>query len=334
MNSPSPTQHAPGAVIPPDVISQARSEARQARRPVVEVLDEKLGLPPQIFNDALADLFHYRTIAMGELRGAEPDFDVLPFTEALERRCIPVRDGQGRLLLVFGDPFDGALQAWADAAMPEAFEWRLAHHRDVAAFLARQEETLHAMDGALQNARRDSSSDSKADDLSLKTISEDTSPIVKLVNSTLYDALKTAASDIHLETSLAGLSIKYRVDGVLTMVGSLGGLDQAEQVISRLKVMSELDIAERRVPQDGRFKVSIRGREVDFRVSIMPSIHGEDAVLRILDKQSLSDEMRGLRLDTLGLSEDAIVRLRRLASEPYGMVLVTGPTGSGKTTTL
>jgi general secretion pathway protein E len=334
VNSPIPAQRAPGAAIPPQSISQARSDARAGRRPVVEVLDEQLGLAPHILNDALADLFHYRTIAMGELRGAEPDFSVLSFTEALERRCIPVRDAQGRLLMVFGDPFDSALQAWADATMPESFEWRLAHHRDVAAFLARQEETLHAMEGALQQARRDPSGDSKTDDLSLKTISEDTSPIVKLVNSTLYDALKTSASDIHLETGVNGLTIKYRVDGVLSMVGSLAGTEQAEQVISRLKVMSELDIAERRVPQDGRFKVSIRGREVDFRVSIMPSIHGEDAVLRILDKQSLSDEMRGLRLDTLGLADDAIVRLRRLASEPYGMVLVTGPTGSGKTTTL
>ncbi|MDE3011252.1 MAG: type II/IV secretion system protein [Pseudomonadota bacterium] len=334
MNSPIPAQRAPGAAVPPQSISQARSDARAARRPVVEVLDEQLGLAPQVLNDALADLFHYRTIAMGELRGAEPDFTVMPFTEALERRCIPVRDPQSRLLLVFGDPFDAALQAWADATMPETFEWRLAHHRDVAAFLARQEETLHAMEGALQQTRAEGGADSKVDDLSLKTISEDTSPIVKLVNSTLYDALKAAASDIHLETNAGGMSIKYRVDGVLSMMGTLSGSDQAEQVISRLKVMSELDIAERRVPQDGRFQVSIRGRKIDFRVSIMPSIHGEDAVLRILDKQSLSDEMKGLRLDTLGLADEAIQRLRRLASEPYGMVLVTGPTGSGKTTTL
>jgi len=248
VNSPIPAQRAPGAAIPPQAIAQARSDARAGRRPVVEVLDEQLGLAPQVLNDALADLFHYRTIAMGELRGAEPDFTVMPFTEALERRCIPVRDAQTRLLLVFGDPFDASLQAWADATMPEPFEWRLAHHRDVAAFLARQEETLHAMEGALQQTRGESGGDSKVDDLSLKTISEDTSPIVKLVNSTLYDALKAAASDIHLETNVTGMTIKYRVDGVLTMMGTLGGLDQAEQVISRLKVMSELDIAERRVP--------------------------------------------------------------------------------------
>jgi general secretion pathway protein E len=141
-------------------------------------------------------------------------------------------------------------------------------------------------------------------------------------------------SDIHLECTPAGLIIRYRIDGVLTTVGSLAGLEMAEQVISRIKIMSELDIAERRVPQDGRFKVSVRGREIDFRVSIMPSIFGEDAVLRILDKQTLSDQIKGLRLDYLGFDEHTMIQLRRLASEAYGMLLVTGPTGSGKTTTL
>jgi general secretion pathway protein E len=132
----------------------------------------------------------------------------------------------------------------------------------------------------------------------------------------------------------AGLAIKYRIDGVLNPIGLLEGTALAEQVISRVKVMSELDIAERRVPQDGRFKAQVRGREIDFRVSIMPSIFGEDAVLRILDKQSLSDELLGLRLENLGFDPGALTAIRRLANEPYGMLLATGPTGSGKTTTL
>jgi general secretion pathway protein E len=154
------------------------------------------------------------------------------------------------------------------------------------------------------------------------------------VNSTLYDALKAHASDIHLETTDAGLAIKYRIDGVLTTVSRAAGAELAEQVISRVKVMAELDIAERRVPQDGRFKVGIQGRQIDFRVSIMPSILGEDAVLRILDKQDVADGVQGVRLSSLGFEEGTIRTLRRLAREPYGMVLVTGPTGSGKTTTL
>jgi general secretion pathway protein E len=157
---------------------------------------------------------------------------------------------------------------------------------------------------------------------------------VKLVHSTVYDALKAGASDIHLETRPGGLAIRYRVDGVLVHVATLGGADLCEQVISRIKVMSELDIAERRVPQDGRFRLGLKGRAIDFRVSVMPSVHGEDAVLRILDKQALTDEMQSLRLDTLGFDPEVVKRLQRLSELPYGMLLVTGPTGSGKTTTL
>ena len=130
------------------------------------------------------------------------------------------------------------------------------------------------------------------------------------------------------------LAIKYRIDGVLTTIGVMQGHDLAEQVISRIKVMSDLDIAERRIPQDGRFKVSIQGREIDFRVSIMPSIFGEDAVLRILDREALTDHVEGLTLNQLGFNQAAITSIRRLSSEPYGMLLVTGPTGSGKTTSL
>jgi general secretion pathway protein E len=157
---------------------------------------------------------------------------------------------------------------------------------------------------------------------------------VKLVHSTVYDALKAGASDIHLETRPGGLAIRYRVDGVLVNVANLGGTELSEQVISRVKVMSELDIAERRVPQDGRFKLALKGRPIDFRVSVMPSVHGEDAVLRILDKQALTSELQGLRLEGLGFDEPVVRRLQRLAQLPYGMLLVTGPTGSGKTTTL
>ncbi|HQV09651.1 MAG TPA: GspE/PulE family protein, partial [Thauera sp.] len=174
----------------------------------------------------------------------------------------------------------------------------------------------------------------EVEDLSLQRITAGASPVVKLVNSTLYDALKQGASDIHLESQPGGLVIKYRIDGVLSRVGTVSAADLAEQAISRLKVMAELDIAERRVPQDGRFKAQAGGREIDFRVSIMPSIHGEDAVLRVLDKEHLSREMSGLSLEVLGFDAESRRVLRRLANEPYGMLLVTGPTGSGKTTTL
>jgi general secretion pathway protein E len=168
----------------------------------------------------------------------------------------------------------------------------------------------------------------------LQDIDSDTSTIIKLVNSTIYDALKAQASDIHLETQPNRLVIKYRVDGVLSEVSRIEGIDMANQTISRIKVISELDIAERRTPQDGRFKVIAQERAIDFRVSIMPSIFGEDAVLRVLDRYQLSSAQAGLTLDGLGFSAADMRFIRSMAAKPYGLLLVTGPTGSGKTTTL
>ena len=170
--------------------------------------------------------------------------------------------------------------------------------------------------------------------LSVETLSEDTSPIIKLINTTILDALSRRASDIHIETGIDGVDIKYRIDGVLYKANDT--IDQHFQspIISRLKVMSELDISERRIPQDGRFKIRFGEKSIDFRVSIMPSSMGEDAVIRILDKESIASDLKGLTLENLGVSEREIKRLRRKIREPYGMVLVTGPTGSGKTTTL
>jgi general secretion pathway protein E len=321
-------------VISAEQIARARVDAQATRRPIIVVLEELLGLPPSEFVQALGRTMHYPTLPIGDIHEMSPAFDIIPYTESLERECLPLRREDGSLVVVFGDPFNVGLQAWAEDRVRVPFAWQLAHRGDVTAYLARHEDTLHAMDSVLPSGSRAPEIGNDVEELSLKAISEDTSPIVKLVNSTLYDALKAEASDIHLETGPGGLSIKYRIDGVLTTIGNMAGLDLAEQVLSRVKVMSELDIAERRVPQDGRFKVSVRGREIDFRVSVMPSIFGEDAVLRILDKQTLSDQMKGLRLDYLGFDDHTMSIMRRLANEPYGMVLVTGPTGSGKTTTL
>jgi type IV pilus assembly protein PilB len=159
-------------------------------------------------------------------------------------------------------------------------------------------------------------------------------PVIKLVDTTIFNALERRASDIHIETRDQQLAIKYRIDGVLQYAMSPIAKEWYAAVISRIKVMSELDIAERRVPQDGRFRVRYKGRLIDFRVSIMPTIHGEDAVLRVLDKESMSEKFSKLSLDVVGFSDQDITKFRRYIKEPYGMVLVTGPTGSGKTTTL
>ena len=170
--------------------------------------------------------------------------------------------------------------------------------------------------------------------LSVEALSDDTSPIIKLINTTILDALNRRASDIHIETGLDGVDIKYRIDGVLYKANDTIDRHFEAPIISRLKVMSELDISERRIPQDGRFKIRFGDKSIDFRVSIMPSSLGEDAVIRILDKESIASDLKGLTLENLGISEREIKRLRKKIREPYGMVLVTGPTGSGKTTTL
>uniref|UniRef100_UPI003559C533 GspE/PulE family protein n=1 Tax=Piscinibacter sp. TaxID=1903157 RepID=UPI003559C533 len=170
--------------------------------------------------------------------------------------------------------------------------------------------------------------------ISISNIDATQSPVVRLVDSTLLDALRAGASDIHLETQANGLTIKYRLDGVLVIVKQIDSLDLAHQAISRIKVVSELDIAERRVPQDGRFKVVADGRDIDFRVSIMPNLFGEDAVLRVLDRKHLTGEFQALTLDTLGFEPSVRNFIRDTSRMPYGLLLVTGPTGSGKTTTL
>jgi len=320
--------------LTPEDVRRGREEAAATGRRVIEVLEERAAVAPREFVEAVGLALHYPTKTMDDLYHLAPAFDVLPFAEALQHECVLFRDDTGAHQLVFADPFTPSFRRWAEERLAVPFTWHLAHAADIAAYLARHEDGLRAMDAVLPAAGSHGGTAAVVDDLSLKTISEDTSPVVKLVHSTLYDALKVGASDIHLETEGEGLSIRYRIDGVLNTVGTLNGAGLAEQVLSRIKVMSELDIAERRIPQDGRFRVSARGREIDFRVSIMPSIFGEDAVVRILDKQSLSDLARGLSLAQLGFNEAAKAVIRRLANEPYGMLLVTGPTGSGKTTTL
>src|SRR6202035_3314138 len=172
------------------------------------------------------------------------------------------------------------------------------------------------------------------DSLTVERLTSDISPVIRLVDSTIYTAIQRRASDIHIETQDDAVYVKYRIDGVLQPAMRPIAKQFHSSIISRIKVMAELDIAEKRVPQDGRFRLRMPGKTIDFRVSIMPSVHGEDAVIRILDKESISEQFSELRLDILGFPETELKRFRKYIAEPYGMVLVTGPTGSGKTTTL
>jgi general secretion pathway protein E len=320
--------------ISAELIREAR--ARGDGAPALKWLQAALGmlgLEDRIFLSVLADAFAYPAIEMAGLRDMQPMFESIPYGLAMEKECAACRDDKNRLWFVFTDPLDPSLLDWAERRIVEPFTPVLALRDDLLAWLHMLETDMRAMDGVTASAL-DTVGGEYVEELSLQAIDADVSPVVKLVHSTLYDAVSTEASDIHIENNNQGLAIKYRIDGVLNLIAQPHGRELAEQVISRIKVMSELDIAERRVPQDGRFKVSLRGREIDMRVSIMPGVFGEDAVLRILDRRQLADEMRGISLDQLGFDASTMTKLRKLAREPYGMVLVTGPTGSGKTTTL
>src|SRR5471032_2927144 len=322
-------------VLDAAMLRQAHASALAQGRPQMAVLQETSSLPPEVFLHQLATLFRYPAWTMAELQAGQPAFVLLPYTDCAQRDCVLMQAPAigAPPVLVIGNPFADDLLQWADFALRTPFTVALAHPDDLAAYLQQQESVQQAMQ-EMQHGDDVPGLDQSIEDISLIRISEDSSPVVKLVNSTIYDALKFQASDIHLECDVASLVIKYRVDGVLVQAGQVQGLAMAEQIISRIKVMADLDIAERRIPQDGCFKVRVKGAEIDFRVSIMPNIFGEDAVLRLLDRRALTEAAQALRLESLGLNEDAIEQIRRLAAKPHGMLLVTGPTGSGKTTTL
>ncbi|BCZ83044.1 type II secretion system ATPase PulE [Paraburkholderia terrae] len=329
--------NAPETIAPlfdADLLARARAAASATQRHIVAELETLTGVEPRQLLQALAQLLDMRVIETADMLALKPAFDRVPLSRAMQRRCVLLRDGDASFVGVVTSPFDLDLQTWLAAQANAAIDIRLALPSDLQAYHARMEESTRAIDSLVTGGVEAQAEGRTAQVLSFETVSEAASPAVKLVNSTLYDALKAGASDIHLESTPSGLALKYRVDGVLDAAATLNGVETAEQVISRLKVLAELDIAERRVPQDGSFRVAAGGRDIDLRVSIMPSIHGEDAVIRILDKRAMIEAYGSLTLEALGYDSESLVALRALAEEPYGMLLVTGPTGSGKTTTL
>lgn len=332
----SPLQMPADAVLSTALLTQARLLATQQDCSMLTALQQVSGWSRGEMMTILSDGFGYRSLSIAALQALQPDFEVIAYPDCMQRGVVIARDAAASGYLILSDPFDGALEDWAlrrCASVAGGVHMALVHDDELQAYLARQESTLRAMDGIAAD-QSGSGNEEVAAVITLTSISDDVSAVVKLVNSTIYDALKLRASDIHLECDAGCLHVQYRIDGVLVPLTVVQGVAMAEQVISRIKVMADLDIAERRIPQDGRFKVRVNGREIDFRVSIMPNIFGEDAVLRLLDRQSLTTDTSSLRLDNLGLSSDAISAIRKLAGKPHGMLLVTGPTGSGKTTTL
>jgi len=245
------------------------------------------------------------------------------------------RDG-ARLVLVMADPTDIPVVDELSLLLRTPIQPAVGTPSAIMEALKRGQGTQRVLEEASESFKFQLLRDDENGDevLSIDKIQSDQSPIIKLVDSTIFDALNRRTSDIHIETRDQEVMIKYRIDGVLQPAMKPIAKEHHATIISRIKVMAELDIAEKRIPQDGRFRVRLGGRSIDFRVSIMPSVHGEDAVIRILDKESLSKQFSSLRLDILGFDEKELARFRRFIREPYGMVLVTGPTGSGKTTTL
>ena len=317
-----------------ELLKRARAAATATQRHIVAELEALTGMEPRQLLQALAQQFAMRVIETAEMLTLRPAFDRVPLSRAMQRRCALLRGPNEAFVGVLTSPFDLDLQTWLAAQAGTAIDVQLALPSDLQAYHTRMEESARAVDSLVTDGGEAQADGNATQELSFQTVSEAASPAVKLVNSTLYDALKAGASDIHLESTASGLALKYRVDGVLDAAATIKGVEAAEQVISRLKVLAELDIAERRVPQDGSFRVAAGGRDIDLRVSIMPSIHGEDAVIRILDKRAMIEAYGSLTLEALGYDSESLVALRALAQEPYGMLLVTGPTGSGKTTTL
>jgi type IV pilus assembly protein PilB len=285
---------------------------------------------------ALAEQFGMEYTDLKSFRMDETILNTLPPDAVFRYHFIPLELHGDALVIAIYDPTDVIKLDDLEIFLNRPIIYKLAMESAIEAVLQKGEGTSRVLKGVSEGFMLQLVKETEKGEeiLSVENISTDTSPIIKLINSTLIDALTKRASDIHIETMADGVIIKYRVDGVLYKAMDPIDLHFQGPIISRLKVMSELDISERRIPQDGRFKVRLNEKSIDFRVSIMPSAYGEDAVIRVLDKESISVNIKKLTLESLGMNPREMKRIRKAIREPYGMFLVTGPTGSGKTTTL
>jgi len=304
--------------IPPDPAAGEEQERERTRR-----LAERYRCP-------FIDLREHRI---------DPDlFRSIPAELMFRYNFVPLEGLNNSLVVAVADPSQLLLTDELSLLLGKKLVIKVATATQIGDLLKRTEQSQRVLEQAtegftLQVVPEEEESD---ETISAERLTRDTAvnPVVRLVDTVIFTALERRASDIHIESRSAEVVVKYRIDGVLQQAMSPMAKEWHSTIISRIKVMSDLDIAERRVPQDGRFRVRYKGRYIDFRVSIMPAIHGEDAVLRVLDKETLSEKFRNLTLDVVGFSDGDIRNFRRYIREPYGMVLVTGPTGSGKTTTL
>ncbi len=263
-------------------------------------------------------------------------FRSIPADLMLRYGFVPARREGRSLVIVVSDPTDLPMIDELALLLAAPLKVTVGARSSIESILKKSESSQRVLEEATEGFQLQllKEEENGEESLTVEKLTSDISPIIRLVDSTVYSAIQRRASDIHIETQDDAVYVKYRIDGVLQQAMRPIAKQHHSAIISRIKVMAELDIAEKRVPQDGRFKLRVPGKTIDFRVSIMPSVHGEDAVIRILDKQSISEQFSELRLDILGFPETELKRFRKYIAEPYGMVLVTGPTGSGKTTTL
>ena len=311
----SDEQLSPGDVHEPPEVRTARELARRYRLSFVDLLptDQQSPIDYALFNEIPVDLM-------------------------VRHQFLPLkRDGKG-LHIAMADPTDLDRLDELASTLHSRIVPHVATPGSIEVILRRGDATQRVLQEAASGFRislvRETETGEEVLDLDRLATDSEMSPIIKLVDTIIYNAMESRASDIHIETRDTEVQVKYRIDGALYAKVDPIDLSFHQTLISRIKVMSELDIAERRVPQDGRFRVRYKGRNVDFRVSVMPTIHGEDAVIRILDKEQINEEFKNLNLDVVGFAEEDLKKFRHYIAEPYGMVLVTGPTGSGKTTTL
>lgn len=285
---------------------------------------------------ALAERLRLPFDDLAEFRGDPELFRQIPVELMLRYQFVPLERQGDVVVVVMADPSNLAALDELELAIGAPIEVRVGPPARISEILEKSESTQRVLDEATEDFRIQlvQERENGEEALSIESITADTSPVIKLVDTIVFNAIQRRASDIHIETRDTEVIVKYRIDGVLYQAMEPIDKRYHATIISRIKVMSELDIAEKRIPQDGRFKLRMKGRTIDFRVSVMPTTHGEDVVIRILDKESANKEFRTLNLDVLGFDEDTKRKLRKFIREPYGMVLVTGPTGSGKTTTL
>jgi len=288
---------------------------------------------------AIAARYRCDFVDLREVRIDHDLFHSVPVDLMFRYNFVPIQSQNGHLDIALADPRNLNLIDELAVLLQRKLHVKVATLSQISDLLKKTEQSQRVLEEVTEGFTLDvmiGEEENQEETLSIDklTADSDIAPVIKLVDTTIFNALERRASDIHIETRDQEVAIKYRIDGVLHYAMPPISKDWHTTIISRIKVMSELDIAERRIPQDGRFRVRYKGRLIDFRVSIMPTIHGEDAVLRVLDKESMSEKFAKLSLDVVGFSESDLVKFRRYIKEPYGMVLVTGPTGSGKTTTL